>query len=130
MKQIVQRLFQKNQKPHYIATEGTEVKILFSSENPAMLGKTMKTTAIELAPRGIRLEVEQAIEIGSVLDISVKLAGSKRAYNLTGNVRYRLPSPKGHYQIVLALRERSDILSDLKAWKYNFEQNLDFAAAI
>jgi hypothetical protein len=130
MKNIVQRLFRKHQKPHFFSTEGAEVKVLFSSENPAMLGKTMKTTAIELSPRGIRLEVEQSIEIGSVLDISVKLAGSNRAYNLTGNVRYRLPSLKGHYHIVLALRERTDILSDFKAWKHNFEQNLDFSAAI
>jgi hypothetical protein len=130
MKKIVQRLLQKKPEPQFIATEGTEVKILFSSENPSMLGKTMKTTAIELSPRGIRLEVEQALAIGSVLDISVKLAGNNRAYHLTGNVHYRLPSPKGHYHIVLALRERSDIRSDLNAWKSNFEKNVYLAAAM
>ena len=130
MKNIVQRLFQKKPEPHFTATHGTAVKILFSSENPSMLGKTMKTTAIELSPRSIRLEVEHALAIGSVLDVSVMLAGTNRAYNLTGNVRYRLPSSKGHYHIVLALRERNDIRSDLKTWKANFEKMLDFATAV
>ncbi|MBI3186589.1 MAG: hypothetical protein HYZ31_01805 [Gammaproteobacteria bacterium] len=129
MKNIVQRLFQKKPEPRFTATCGTEVKILFSSENPSMLGKTMKTTAIELSPRSIRLEVEHALAIGSVLDVSVMLAGTNRIYNLTGNVRYRLPSTKGHYHVVLALRERNDIRSDLKAWKHNFDQNLGYAAA-
>ena len=130
MKKIVKRLFQKKIEPHFTATKGTEVKILFSSDNPSLLGKTMATTAIELSPGSIRLEVGHAIEINSVLDICVRLAGSNRAYNLTGNVRYRMPSPRGQYQCVLVLRERSDILSDLMAWKSNFERNLDFAAAI
>jgi len=131
MKKIVQNLFKKKQEPQFVSATGTEVKILFSSENPSLLGRTVKTTAIELSPRGIRLEVEHAIEIDSVLDIQVKLDNSPRTYNLTGNVRYRLPSAKGQFQIVLVLRERMDIRSDLKAWKSNFEQNFDsYAAAI
>ncbi len=131
MKSIVQNLFRKNQEPQFVTAEGTEVKILFSSENPSLLGRTVKTTAIELSPRGIRLEVEHAIEIDSVLDIQVKLDGSPRTYNLTGNVRYRLPSARGQFQVVLVLRERMDVRSDLKAWKANFEQNFDnYAAAI
>lgn len=131
MKKIVQNLFKKKQEPHFVSAKGTEVKILFSSENPSLLGRTVKTTAIELSPRGIRLEVEHAIEIDSVLDIQVKLDGSPRTYNLTGNVRYRLPGVRGQFHVVLVLRERMDIRSDLKAWKANFEQNFDsYAAAI
>jgi len=130
MKKIVQNLFKQNKEPHFVAATGTEVKILFSSENPSLLGKTVKTTAIELSPRGLRLEVEHAIEIDSVLDILVRLDGSPRTYNLTGNVRYRLPSSKGQFHIVLVLRERTDIRSDLKAWKANFEQNFDKFAAV
>jgi len=126
MKKIAQRLFNRKTNNHYISAEGTEVKILFSSENPSLLGKTMKTTAIEMSPRSIRLAVSHAIEIDSVLDISVKLDSSERSYNLTGNVRYRLPSSRGEYHIVLVLRERNDIRSDFKAWKANFEQNFEY----
>ena len=126
MKNLAQRLFNKKTDDHYFCAEGTQVKILFSSENPSLLGKTIKTTAIEMSPRSLRLAVSYPIEINSVLDISIKLEGSDRSYNLTGNVRYRLPSKTGEYHIVLVLRERTDVRSDYKAWKANFEQNFSF----
>ena len=129
MKKFAQRLFGKNADDHFVCSEGTEVKILFSSENPSLLGKTVKTTAIEMSPKSIRLEVGHPIEIDSVLDIVVKLDSSDRSYNLTGNVRWRLPSNHGQYHIVLVLRERCDIRSDLKAWKSNFIQNFEYAKA-
>lgn len=127
MKKLAQRLFKNKKEDHFISAEGTNVKILFSSENPSLLGKTIQTTAIEISPKSIRLEVSHAIEIDSVLDISVKLDSSERSYNLTGNVRYRLPSSKGQYHIVLVLRERSDMRSDFKAWKANFTQNFEYS---
>ena len=130
MKNIVQRLLQKKPAAQFIAATGTEVKILFSSENPSLLGKTMNASAIELSPRGIRLELEQPIKIDSVLDISVRLHGNNRIYNLTGNVRYRLPAINGQFHCVLVLRERSDMLSDLKAWESSFEKNLKFSVAV
>ncbi len=127
MKNIAHRLFNRKTDDHFVSAEGTQVKILFSSENPSLLGKTMRTTAIEMTPKSIRLEVEHSIEIDSVLDIVVKLDSSDRSYNLTGNVRWRLPSPEGQYHIVLVLRERGDIRTDFKAWKANFEQNFEYS---
>lgn len=129
MKKIAQRFFSKMNDDYFIPMEGTEVKILFSSENPSLLGKTMKTTAIEMSQKSIRLEVEHPIEIDSVLDISVKLDNSPRIYNLTGNVRWRLPAVGTGYQIVLVLRERMDIRSDYKAWKANFVKNFEYSKA-
>lgn len=130
MKKFVQRLFKKKPVEHFISAEGTQVKILFSSENPSLLGRTVKTKAIEMSPRSIRLEVHHAIEIDSVLDISIELEGSQRSYHLTGNVGYRLPSIRGQYHVVLILRERGDITSDLKAWKRNFTQNFEYSRAV
>lgn len=130
MKLFSQQLFKKKTDDHFVSADGTHVKILFSSENPSLLGKTMKTTAIEMSPRSIRLEVASPIEIDSVLDIVVNLDGSERSYNLTGNVRWRLPSTRGQYHIILVLRERSDIRSDFKAWKSNFLQNFEYAEAV
>ncbi len=129
MKNFALRLFKKNTEDHFVSAVGTHVKILFSSENPSLLGKTMKTTAIEISPHSIRLEVSSPIEIDSVLDIEVKLDSSERSYNLTGNVRWRLPSTRGQYHIVLVLRERGDIRSDFRSWKDNFSQNFEYAKA-
>ncbi len=130
MKNFALRLFKKNTDNHFVSAEGTQVKILFSSENPSLLGKTMKTTAIEMSPHSIRLEVSSPIEIDSVLDLEVKLDSSDRSYNLTGNVRWRLPSTRGQYHIILVLRERGDIRSDFRAWKANFIQNFEYAQAV
>jgi len=130
MKKITRHLFRKKSDISYIATKNTKVKVLFSSENPSLLGKTMKTTAIELAPKSIRLELDHAAEIDSVLDIEIRLDGNGRTYNLTGNVRWRLPSIHGQHQVVLVLRERTDIRSDLKAWKANFDHNFEYSKAV
>jgi len=127
MKNIALRFLKKKPDEHFVSAKGTHVKILFSSANPSLLGKTIQTTAIEISPKSIRLEVDHPIEIDSVLDIEIKLDSSERSYNLTGNVRYRLPSTKGNYHIVLVLRERGDARSDYKAWKSNFNQNLEYS---
>ncbi len=127
MKTLAQRFFNRSTKTEYYAAQDVEVKILFSSENPSLLGKTVKTKAIEISKKSIRLAISHPVEIDSVLDISVKLSDSDRSYNLTGNARWRLPSINDQYQIVLVLRERNDIRSDLRAWKANFEQNFHYA---
>ena len=130
MKNLAQRLFSKREEPVFYSAAGSEVKILFSSENPSLLGKTIQTTAIEMSRKSIRLAVNHSIEIDSVLDIEIKLDNSGRTYNLTGNVRWRLPSITDEYHIVLVLRERNDIRSDLRAWKANFDQNFDMSQAV
>ena len=127
MKNLAQRFFGRKTDDHFVSAHDTKVKILFSSENPSLLGKTMKTTAIEMSPKSIRLEVAHSIEIDSVLDIQVELPGTGRSYNLTGNVRWRLPSMNGQFHVILVLRERRDIRSDFEAWKSNFEQNFEYS---
>jgi hypothetical protein len=124
------RFNKKNKGNDYISAQDAEVKILFSSENPSLLGKTIQTTAIEMSPKGLRLEVAHAIEIDSVLDIMVKFKSSDRKYYLTGNVRWRVPSVTGEYHIGLILRERTDVASDFKAWKRNFEHHTEMAQAV
>lgn len=123
---FTKRYFDKRTETRYVASDNVEVKVLFSSENPSLLGKTLTTTAIEMSQKALRLEVGYPIEIDSVLDIVVTVRGIEKDYYLTGNVRYRLPSSSGHYHIVLVLRERTDVTSDLKAWKAQFENNFVF----
>lgn len=130
MKTLAQRFFNKTSEPDYISGTGTDVTILFSSENPSLLGRTTNTRALELSKKSIRLAVKHPIEMDSVLDISVKFKDSERSYNLTGNVRWTMFMNPNEYHIVLVLRERNDIRSDLRAWKDNFEQNINFANAI
>jgi hypothetical protein len=126
---FTKRYFDKHTETRYVSSDNVEVKVLFSSENPSLLGKTINTTAIEMSPKSLRLEVGYPIEIDSVLDIVVTVRGIEKDYYLTGNVRYRIPSTTGNYHIVLALRERTDVTSDFRAWKANFNGNFEFAKA-
>ncbi|MDH5472185.1 MAG: hypothetical protein OEY61_04955 [Gammaproteobacteria bacterium] len=131
MLNLKKRLMEGRTSSRYISPQGTEVTILFSSENPSLIGQTIHTQAIEISPKGIRLEIDHEISINSVLDIAVKVNGNERAYHLTGNVRWRVPTIcDNHYQIGLILRERNDIRSDLKAWKANFKYNFTYEEAI
>lgn len=127
---IKKHLFERRTSNRYISPQGTEVTILFSSENPSLIGQTIETQAMEISTKGLRLEVDHEIGINSVLDIAVKVDGHERAYHLTGNVRWRLPAIDGNYHIGLILRERNDVLSDLKAWKANFKHNFTYEEAI
>lgn len=129
MLNFTKRYLEKRNQSQFVSSDNVEVKVLFSSENPSLLGKTVNTTAIEMSPRSLRLEVAYPIEIDSVLDIVVTVRGIERDYYLTGNIRYRLPSHSGQYHIVLVLRERTDVTSDLKAWKEHFGRNFEFARA-
>ena len=129
MLNFTKRYFDKHTETQYVSSDNVEVKVLFSSENPSLLGKSIKTTAIEMSPKSLRLEVAYPIEIDSVLDIVVTVRGIERDYYLTGNVRYRLPSNSGAYQIVMVLSERTDVTSEFKAWKTNFERNFEYAKA-
>lgn len=129
MIKLNKRFFEKRKIDHYISTNDTEVKILFSSENPSLLGQKVHATAIEMSPRALRIEVPFPLEIGSVLDIALKINGLNHDYHLTGNIRWRVPSMNGNYHVGLVLRERSDIKSDFKAWKSNFIQNFEQARA-
>jgi len=130
MLNIKNRLFETRTGSRYVSPQETEVTILFSSENPSLIGQTIETHAIEISPKGIRLEVDHEISINSVLDIAVRVNGYERDYHLTGTVRWRVPSLDGSYTIGLILRERNDIRSDLKAWKANFKQNFTYEEAM
>ena len=130
MLNIKKHLLERRTSNRYISPRGTEVTILFSSENPSLIGHTIETHAMEISPKGLRLEVDHEIEVNSVLDIALKVTGHERAYHLTGNVRWRVPAIDGNYHIGLILRERNDVRSDLKAWKANFKHNFTYEEAI
>ena len=125
MIKLGKRILQQGMQDRYLTTQDVDVKVLFSSENPSLLGKSLSTQAIDVSPRGFRLEVTHPVEIDSVLDVVVLIKGEYRSYNLTGNVRWRLPHKPGVYQIGLVLRERADVRSDFSAWKAEFESNFE-----
>ena len=102
--------------------EALNLKIVFSSENPGLLGKTINGSTLDISSTGLRIEMNQQIKIDSVLDVWVTLKDSHKKYFLTGNVRWcSETSVGGLYQIGVVLRERSDTVTDLDSWHDMFK---------
>ncbi|VAW69162.1 hypothetical protein MNBD_GAMMA09-3243 [hydrothermal vent metagenome] len=103
--------------------EALNLKIVFSSENPGLLGKTINGSTLDISSTGLRIEMNQEIKIDSVLDVWVTLKDSHKKYFLTGNVRWcSETSSSGFYQIGVVLRERSDTVTDLDSWRDVFKE--------
>jgi len=108
----------------YELKEALDMKIVFSSENPGLLGKTLCGSTIDVSASGLRIELNQQIKLDSVLDVWVTLKESQKRYFLTGNVRWCQEMEVGEYfQIGVVLRERSDTITDLDSWQSVFKNS-------
>ncbi|MCW9012239.1 MAG: PilZ domain-containing protein [Gammaproteobacteria bacterium] len=106
----------------YEMSEDFNLKIVFSSENPGLLGKTISGATVDVSASGLRLALSTPIKLDSVLDVWVTLKQNNKKYFLTGNVRWCNESDvAGIYQIGLVLRERSDTITDLTSWREMFK---------
>ena len=102
--------------------QALDLKIVFSSENPNLLGKTLCGSTLDVSASGLRIELNQPIKVDSVLDVWVTLKDSTKKYFLTGNVRWiQEMEVGGYFQIGVVLRERSDTVTDFNSWKAAFK---------
>ncbi len=106
----------------YQLKEALNLKIVFSSENPNLLGKTLAGSTLDVSASGLRIELNQAIKIDSVLDVWVTLKDNNKKYFLTGNVRWCNAADDGSlFHIGVVLRQRSDTVTDLDSWRASFK---------
>lgn len=102
--------------------ENVSLKIVFSSENPGLLGKNLSGETLDISASGMRLALPFVIKVDSVLDVWMTLHDENKKYFLTGNVRWCRPNPdSAGYLIGLVLRERTDTITDLASWKEQFK---------
>lgn len=107
----------------YERKEELNMKIVFSSENPGLLGKTIDGSTIDVSASGLRIILNQPIKIDSVLDVWVNRKEQNKKYFLTGNVRWcKETEVGGIYQVGLVLRERTDTVTDLASWQALFKK--------
>ncbi len=103
--------------------ENISVKIVFSSENPGLLGKTLEGATIDVSASGLGIMINQPVKKDSVLDIWVHLKNQNRKFFLTGNARWCKETESGGvYQVGLVLRERTDTRTDLNSWQALFRK--------
>lgn len=122
MQKKVNSVDERRAHTRFEASEDISLKIVFSSENPGLLGRTLDASTLDVSAGGLRISLNHSIKIDSVLDVWVTLKEQKRKFFLTGNVRWCNESDKpGIYQIGLILRERTDTVTDLRSWQDAFK---------
>lgn len=113
---------ERRAEQRYEQKQALSVKIVFSSENPGLLGKTIDGSTLDVSGSGLRIQLNQPVEMDSVLDVWVSRKENNTKYFLTGNVRWCNETERGGiYQVGLVLRERSDTVTDLSSWQASFK---------
>jgi len=94
------------------------LQILFASETPGLLGNRLAGETIDVSTSGLGLILDQDVPVGCTLDVRVTLKDDPKRYSLSGKVRWCKPAEeKGKFAVGVALHERTDIETDLEAWK-------------
>ena len=95
-----------------------ELKILFASETPGLLGRNVSASTVDVSATGLGISLNCNIPVNSTLDMRVTLDGEFKKYFLSGKVRWcRSSDVDGQYLVGLALHERTDVATDLDSWK-------------
>lgn len=109
---------ERRQDERFKAPGDLSLQVVFSSENPGLLGKTIDSSAIDISASGLKILFPHPLKKDSVLDVWVTLKQANRKFFLTGNVRWCTElEVEGTFQAGLVLRERSDTVTDLIEWR-------------
>ena len=110
-------LSERRRDPRILVNEDFQVKILFSSDDPRMLGKTFACSSIDVSKSGVQVTSEQPLAVKSVLDLSIKINGSNKEYLVTGDVKWCKPSAGISHAVGIQLKKRAGTPTDLDDWK-------------
>ena len=94
-----------------------KIKVLFSSDNPRILGRTFSCSGIEVSKNRIQINSLTPLAINSVLDLSITLEDSARKYLVTGDVKSCKYGTGVSYAVGIQLKSRSGTATDLDNWK-------------
>ena len=98
-------------------TEAVSLKILFTSESPGLLGKTLQGSTVDISASGLKLALQSELPVDSTIDVSVTLKGNSKQYFLSGKVRWCKKIDGSNYQAGIALQDLINTETDYKAWR-------------
>lgn len=102
--------------------EAFSLKIIFTSENPSFLGKSLYGSTIDISASGLRLSLQNELPIDSTIDVIVTLKGSPKQYFLSGKVRWcEKADDKGNFHVGIALQDLINTDTDYQDWQVAFK---------
>lgn len=101
------------------------IQIIEADSAPALRGKTLYCSSLDVSAGGIQIELDQEAPPGCILDLWVEVKGRRGRFYLSGEVRWcRADSDRGKHQIGIELQEGETTLDE--TWKALFaEQDQD-----
>ena len=98
--------------------EALSLTIIFTSQNPGLLGKTLKGSTVDISASGLRIVLGTAIPASSTIDMSIALKDNPDKFFLSGKVRWcKETEEEGTYQIGIALQDLINTDTDYKRWR-------------
>ena len=98
--------------------EALSLTIIFTSQNPELLGRTLKGSTIDISASGLRIILGAALPSDSTIDVSIALKDDPDKFFLSGKVRWcRETEEEGIYQIGIVLQGLINTETDYNRWR-------------
>ncbi|MDH5611683.1 MAG: PilZ domain-containing protein [Gammaproteobacteria bacterium] len=108
----------RRSESRHLQQEALSLTIVFSSQNPGLLGKRLKGSTIDISSSGLRIMLTTALEPDSTIDMSIALKDDPDKFFLSGKVRWcKSAEEPGTYQIGIALQDLYNTDTDYKRWR-------------
>ena len=99
-------------------TAAFSLKIIFTSDNPGLLGRSLYGSTIDISASGLKLVMQNELPVDSTIDVVVTLKGNPKQYFLSGKVRWcKKADDKGNYHVGIALQDLINTDTDYKEWR-------------
>ncbi len=98
--------------------EALSLTIIFTSQNPGLLGRRINGSTIDISASGLRIVLGTALPVDSTIDMSIALKDDPDKYFLSGKVRWcRETTEEGTYQVGIVLQDLINTETDYKRWR-------------
>lgn len=98
------------------------VKIQASSENPELVGKIARCTTHDVSAEGARLQVDEAVPVGSTLDLRINVHDRPGTFILTGQVVWCREEGSDQSVFAAGVHFQAEGSDDLDAWRAMLEE--------
>jgi len=100
-----------------VRREALSLTIIFTSQNPSLLGRTITGSTLDISASGLGLILDTELPTDSTIDLSIILTGDTKEFFLSGKVCWCREVEEGMYKIGIILNDLINTESDLKRWR-------------
>lgn len=113
---IVSQYNERRIDTRYALKEAVALKIIFASDNPSLLGRSLTGSTVDVSASGLKIILNSIITIDSTVDVRVTLKHNFKEYYLSGKVKWCDQFDSENYYVGIALQECQGTQTDFKEW--------------